>query len=201
MKVSKTRRERLFKEGKPDIRPCVYDDIKWLWVAAKRAGFAGTAEEFTRTVEPELAAADRLFILEDRNREFAKGRGPVGLVQANYDGWTLCPHVDWFLWATPRNKLRCTVGFLQAMRYTHDVGCIKIFAEGQHVEWFKWLKRYVAISLAGRIPAGRATGEECIFYLRGRKHHGRNIGHRVRRVDAEQRDEGEHNSAAAGSNA
>lgn len=181
MKTAKIRRERLFRAGKPVIRPAIYSDIRWMWAAAKRSGFDGTSEEFTHQVEPMLAAADKLFMLEDRNKEYSKGAGPVGIVLANYDGWALVPHVEWFPWASPRNIVRCSVGFLQAMKYTQDVGVIKIFAEGDAADWFKWLKRYVAISLAGRIPYGRDTGQECIFYLRGRKQHGRNNQNAVRR--------------------
>lgn len=181
MKAAKARREQLFRAGKPTIRPVVYDDIRWMWVGIRRTGADVTPEEFTRRVEPYLSSADKLFMLEDRNAEFATGQGPVGVVLANYDEWTLVPHVEWFPWANPRNKLRCTVGFLQAMRYTHDVGCIKIFATAENAKWFKWLKRYTSIILAGRIPGGRASGEEYIFYLRGRKQNGRRIRLPVRR--------------------
>jgi hypothetical protein len=195
MKKAKERRERLFKSGKPTFRPAVYNDIRWLWVASKRAGFDGTSEEFSQQCEPRLAQADRLFMVEDRNKEFESGNGPVAVVLANYDGWTLCPHVEWFPWATNKNKLRCTVGFLQAMRYTHSIGCIKIFADGQYSAWFKWLRRYVAISLVGRIPSGRPGGEECIFYLRGRQN-GRTIRRR-----REQTTTGTNISETTGSNA
>lgn len=201
MKAAKVRREQLFKSGKPVIRPAVYDDIRWIWAAVKRAGYDGTSEKFTMQMEPLLAEADRLFVLEDRNREFSKGSGPVGIVLSNYDGWALVPHVEWFPWASHRNILRCTVGFLQAMRYTQGIGIIKVFAEGHTAEWFKRLKRYVAISLGGRIPHGRSTGEECIFYLRGREHHDRNNENTVRRDRNKVSNPARHDSATAGYNA
>lgn len=199
MKSAKIRRERLFRTGKPVVRPAIYSDIRWLWAAAKRNGFDGTAEEFTAQTEPLLAQADRLFMLEDLNREYSKGSGPVGLVLANYDGWALVPHVEWFPWATPRNILRCSVGFLQAMRYTQDVGVIKIFAEGRTAKWFKRLKRYVAISVGGRIPYGRDTGEECIFYLRGRKQNVRINQNAVRRIRSNE--QSQDHTATAGDHA
>ena len=171
MKKAQQRRERLFKEGKPLIRPCIYSDIRWMWVAAKRAGNDMTPEEFSNKAEPILAQADKIFILEDRNSEFQSGQGPVGVVLANYDGWSLCPHVEWFPWAATRNKLRCTVGFLQAMRYSNDIGSLKVYSTAEYHQWFKKLKRYVAISYAGKVPHGRFDGDEHIFYLRGRKQH------------------------------
>ena len=194
MKAAQARRERLFRKGKPSIRPAVYEDIRWLWVAARRGGYKGSPEEFTAKAEPFLAAADKIFFLEDTNKEFESGKGPVGVVLCNYDEWSLFPHVEWFPWTTPQNKLRCTVGFLQAMRYTRDVGIIKIQANAANDKWFKWLKRYVAINLAGRIPHGRADGMESIFYIRGRKQHEFN----TRRTETEARQSG---SPTASSNA
>ena len=170
-KTAKKRRETLFRKGKPDIRPAIYEDIRWLWAAAKRGGFDGTSEEFTIKAEPFLAEADRVFMFEDRNSEFDKGRGPVGIVLCNYDGWSLLPHIEWFPWTTAQNRLRCTVAFLHSMRYTKDVGMIKVMSSENNEKWFKRLKRYVAINLAGRIPHGRSDGMESIFYLRGRKQH------------------------------
>ena len=183
MKKAQLRRKALFKHGKPNIRPARYDDIKWLWFAAKRGSYSGSPEEFTAAAEPFLAKADKIFMIEDRNKEFQSGIGPIGIVLCNYDNWALCPHVEWFPWTTPRNKLRGTVGFLQVMRYTKDIGCIKIYASENNDKWFKWLKRYVAINLAGRIPHGRADGMESIFYIRGRRQHEFNI----RRKQAETR--------------
>ena len=175
MKIAKKRRDKLFRTGKPVIRPAQYSDIRWMWAAAKRDGFKGDSTEFTEYVEPLLAQADKIFILEDRNNEFAKKAGPVGVVLTNYDNWSMVPHVEWFPWATPRNKLRCTVGFLQSMRYTQSVGSIKIFAIDEYADWFKWLRRYIPIILVGKIPGGRPDGNEWVFYVRGRRNVDRQI--------------------------
>lgn len=200
MRIAKVRRDRLFRHSKPTIRPGVYADIRWMWAAAKRAGFEGEAPEFTEQIEPLLAQADRLYMLEDRNGEFAKGAGPVGMVLANYDGWALVPHVEWFPWATSRNRLRCTVGFLQSMRYTQGIGVIKVFSDAEHADWFKRLKRYLPISLGGKVPFGRADGEEFIFYIRGRKHDKR-YKNAVRRVEGKNPGATGHDSSAASSSA
>ena len=179
MKIAKTRRDKLFRYSKPTFRPAVYDDIRWFWASARRQGYEGTPEEFSRQAEESLAGADRIVVAEDTNGNYEKGAGPVGVFLSNYDGWTLAPHVEWFPWATPRNKLRCTVGFLQSMRYARDIGSIKIFAEARYAGWFKRLKKYVPVSLVGKITGGRETGDEYIFHLRGR---GRNEQH-IRRED------------------
>ena len=203
MSAQKKRRERLFSPGKPKIRPAAYDDIRWMWAAAKRAGFDGDSDAFNRFVEPFLAGADKVFMLEDTNAEFANGSGPVGIVLANYDGWALVPHVVWFDWATARNILRCTVGFLQAMRYAQGTGIIKINSSHENNAWFKWLKRYIPIYLAGRIPHGREDGDEYIFYLRGRQKSEQPIQTKdaFRWQQGKVRDQAANNSAVAGGNA
>ena len=172
MSAVKDRRDRLFRDGKPDIRPAVLDDMRWFWAAARRDGFDGTPDQFTAGVQNYISEADSVTILGDTNSEFANGRGPVGVVLANYDGWALVPHVLWFPWATPRNILRCSVGYLHSMRYARGVGVIKVLSDEHNADWFRRLKRYVAISKAGMIPGGKAGSDEHIFYLRGRGQHG-----------------------------
>lgn len=198
MKAQKARRDRLFKRGKPHVRPALYSDIRWMWAAAKRAGYDGESTEFSATVEPMLAQADKVFILEDGNAEFAKGQGPVGVVLANYDDWAMVPHVEWFPWATSRNILRCTVGFLQSMRYTRGVGSIKLFIVEEYAAWFKWLRRYIPIIMVGKIPGGCQEGNEWIFYIRGRRNEPKES---IRRVEDRKHIGAENNSTTAGSNA
>lgn len=169
MRISKTRRDRLFRHGKPTIRPAVYEDLRWFWAAARRDGFTGTQDEFTAQAESLLAEADKIWLVEDKNAQFKEGAGPVGVFLANFDGWSLIPHVEWFPWATPRNKLRCTVGFLQSMRYSNEIGSIKIFAHAEFAPWFKHLKRYLPIIWVGKITGGRPRADEHVFYVRGRR--------------------------------
>jgi len=171
MKIQQKRRERLFAKGRPKIRDYEPEDIKWLWAVARWSGGDVDPSVFSEAVEQTLNGADRHYILEDNNSEFESGHGPVGLVLATFDTWSLAPHVEWFPWASTRNKLRCTVGFFQKERYSRGTGCIKVYTIGDvQKEWFKGLRRYVPIYYVGKIPNGRSNGDEHTFYLRGREY-------------------------------
>ena len=164
----KERRARLFQHGKPVIRDALLEDLAWFGVAARMEGYEGPAEEILANWEEQLGAVDRVWVLEDRCPGFKGGSGPVGVMMAHSDGWTVIPHALWFPWAQAKHKLRGTVAFLQHLRYSHEVGCIKISANASHRKWFTKLRRYVLVVPVGRIPAGRPDGDEYIFYTRGR---------------------------------
>jgi len=169
MKIQQKRRELLFAHGRPTIRPYEAEDIKWLWAGARRAGGEIDREIFLEITQTTLQQADRIYIIEDRNSEFASGVGPVVLILATYDGWSLIPHAEYFPWTTTRNKLRCIVAYLQKQRYARGVACIKIHTAGAvQKAWFKKFKRYLPMYYVGAIPSGRPDGDEYIFYLRGR---------------------------------
>ena len=88
------KRQRLFRLGKPMVRDVVYHDLAWLWTAARRNGSDMLPEEFTDVYEPWLATFQRMAMLEDQNIEFSENMGPVGLITAYFDGWTLEPGRD-----------------------------------------------------------------------------------------------------------
>lgn len=152
-------RDKLYREGKPTIREYNPQDIKWLWAAVCRAGTSMPRENFIQIINHTLAKADMLWVIEDRNSEFQTGFGPVCLVLATHDGSTLEPNVEWFPWATPRNKLRCTVGFLQHARYMKGTVIIRILTTYD----LQKLKHYIPIGYAGKIPSSVN-----IYYLRGK---------------------------------
>ena len=181
-RIQQRRRDRLFGDKRAVIRGYQAEDVRWLWVAARRAREDISQEEFHAAVSSILNQSNKLWIIEDVHSEFKEGHGPVGLIMATFDDWALSPHVEWFPWATIRNKLKGTVGFIQIMRYRKDVGIIKIFAAGEvNKKWFKWLRRYLPIAYAGAIPNGRAGEDEHIFYIRGRKHYDQSGPKPVRR--------------------
>ena len=79
------------------------------------------------------------------------------------------PHAYWFPWATDRNRLACSVAFLQQKRYSTEIGTILIRCGQDHAEWFRKLSGYVPLFKAGRIPGGRPGGDEILYYLRGKR--------------------------------
>lgn len=165
----KAQREKLFRKGNPEIRNSVYDDIRWLWVSAKIQGYDGSPEDYTDHMEDVLSRFHLIHVLIDDNADFASGRGPVGMVACFADDWSLTPHVNWMAWATPRNKLRCTVAYLMAKNYVKGLGSIKIFVSEHDKDYFAKLKKYLPISEVGVFVGGRSDGDEYIFHVRGRR--------------------------------
>ncbi len=167
------RRERLFKSGRPLIRNAVIEDIGWVWAAHRRIKGNGNEPddqlEFAQNVEQRLAAWDIVYMLEDSNAEFEKGSGPVGVIHAMYNGWTIEPHAVWFPWARKANKLKCLTGFFMKMRNSGKIGSCVLHIDKEHEKFFRHMKRYAPIYPVGKIPAGKPDGADYVFYIRGRK--------------------------------
>lgn len=92
------------------------DDAKWFYAAYKKGDFDDLDEIFQDELKPaevlwtigQLFEGEEWFILEAKT---PKGIAPVGLV-SGVNGAVYAPHAIWFWWATPRNKLECSVKFL-----------------------------------------------------------------------------------------
>ena len=173
MKKSRIKRDLLFKKGKPTIRPLNDSDIGWLWVAYLQGGFdldeGLTQEAFQTELAQILGGYDALFVIDDANGSFREGYGPVALVGAGYDGWTLEPHVDFFPWASKRNILRGIVGFLHKARYDRNVGVCIVHSLEDTLQLFHKVKGYGVLWYIGKVPCGDERGDDHLFYLRGRK--------------------------------
>lgn len=164
----KARRERLFKKDKPHIRSLTEGDMKWLYAAYK---YPNPPEDdfqpFVEDITQRLSGYDLVFIAEDRNNKFKDKWGPVGLIAALFNGWTLDPHVQWFPWATKANKVRVPVSFFMFCRYNSEFGCTEV--RTLEKDFFKHLKKYCPIYYVNKIPGGDPRGDLHLFYVRGKK--------------------------------
>ena len=126
-------------------------------------------EDFLPWVEHTFSAYQEVIILEDDNARFGAGRGPVGIVGAITNGYLFEPHVEWFEWATPRNKLRAAVAFFQKYRWK-GLGVIRVHTLKESTPFFRRLKKYVPLFPVGRIPGGDSLGrgDDNIFYMKCR---------------------------------
>ena len=100
-------------------------DMGILWAAYKAGSFRNEGwdqEEFARNMIMFLSQFDSLWIAEDRNDSYPNQRGAVGMFMVRSDGFLIQPDVDFFAWATKRNKLRTIVAFLNWVRFSKDVG-------------------------------------------------------------------------------
>ena len=168
----KERRDRLFKDRKPIIRYFDAEDWKWMYGAYRYPDPPGGQEDFEafrNDAMQQLAQYTYAFIAEDRNQRFKGKYGPVGIIPAMYNGWTLEPHVQWFPWATTMNKIRSSVAFMMFARYSPDIGITEIRSLKEHADFFKGLKDYAPIYFIRKIPYGDIRGDSYLFYIRGKK--------------------------------
>ena len=128
MGISKERRDRLFKHGKPLVRPFEPENDMWvLWAAYDLESFKNMRKGMSKTEFRDMVMAVRdrkssCLVIEDDCKYFKGGIGPVAFVTLDNYGWRIEPQADFFRWATPRMILRCAVAFFQMVRYSHDVG-------------------------------------------------------------------------------
>lgn len=176
----KSKRDRLFKNGRPHIRPLqIYDGDKYhkdlgiLWVGHKKSPFGWLKEnveqsQFAQAIE-SISKDEDLLIAEDNNRHFKEKKGPVALFSMANDGWKYEPHVQFMPWATKKNILRTTVAFLQLVRYSTKVGCVVIYSMKHSALLFDKCCQYGVLHKVGTIISGSPEGDEIVYSVRGKK--------------------------------
>lgn len=107
------------------------------------------AVRFSEAVHGELRAAETggflIFILEAPT---SRGPAPVGLITAEADGNRLTPHVDWFQWASSRNKVETILQFLNETRRTWQV---LIMSSPDNKGFFEVMVKYAVLRKAGTL--------------------------------------------------
>lgn len=160
---------RLLKRG-PRIRQLNDSDWRWLWAAYEM----GLWRELIDSDLPIQAFRERMFeivgavpydwIIEARGNE---GLRPVGLILAKdwASGRGIEPHIDWFPWATPRNKFEGIATFLR------EVGKrlkIIVYTDAASEEFYIRMTRYRILRKGCRILDYYARGEHSLmFYTSG----------------------------------
>lgn len=151
------------------------DDMGVLWAAYKAGSFPLIEQEldmaqFAKTIIATAITLQEMAIVEDGNKAFGSGRGPVAIIGISSDGWRHEPHIDYFKWATKRNILRVTIQFLQMARYSKEVGVIIARSLKPTSELFmRAAKDYGVLNFVGRIPHGTVRGDEYVFSVAGKK--------------------------------
>lgn len=122
----KERRERLFKKSRPNVRPLESKDMGWLWAAYKAGSFhlaeGMTPQEFAEEMQLALNGTPH-YLVEDENKKFRSGKGPIALIAVPTDGVKIEPAVAIFKWATPKNVLRGFVSFFQWVKSWEVAEC------------------------------------------------------------------------------
>lgn len=175
MGLTKDRRDRLFRHGKPLVRP--FEPIKdmWvLWAAYDLGSFKTMPQGLTKAQFRDLVmtvakAKSSCLVIEDTTKHFKEGKGPVGFITIDNYGWRVEPQADFFMWATPRMILRCNVAFFQMVRYSKDIGVCLVRSLESTANLFKNVKKYGLLYEVGKIPHGTPNGDEYIFSINGLK--------------------------------
>ena len=170
----KQKRDRLFKDSRPKVRRLeVMDgeqygkDLGILWAAYSAGGFEVlkrdlSQEEFLGAIQPVLDKSD-IWLIEDKNKAFSQGIGPVCLAHSIPDGLGLLVYGDSFPWATKRNSLRCAVSFLWMLMHSKKVGVIFTKQKRTMKKACSHLKEYGVLHYIGKV------GEDLFLYaVRGR---------------------------------
>ena len=172
----KMRRDRLFKGGRPFIRPIqLYDggnyhkDVGILWLAYKEKPFIWMAPGLNQRDFAESLKENELLAIEDKNAKFKSGSGIVTVVCQFTDGWKLEPHASHMPWASPRNKLRSAVSYLQYVRYSRIGVCI-VYTVKTNETFFNKCCEYGVIHRVGVIVNGDPKGDVVVYSIRGKKH-------------------------------
>lgn len=173
----KDRRNILFKDFKPNIRPFTNengeispDDQKYLYAAYKQnGGELNDPEEVLKEVLSNVSEFDMLFFIDDKSKQFKKGYGVIGMMAVMYNGWEFQPHIEWMPWTTKKGMLRGIVGAAIYCRYSKDIGITLIKCLENDRAFFKRLKKYAPVYGDYKIPHGDHRGDQYIYYIRGKK--------------------------------
>lgn len=141
-------------------------DFRYLWAAYRLGLWRDIMDDqlsqdafYQRALEI-IAFADYDWILEARQ---AEGMRPVGLVlaAAMLDGRRIEPHVDWFPWATPRNKFETMALFLRDVSKRFK---ILGYIEEQDRAFWDRMRQYRLLRHGCKVIDHFSRGEHALFF-------------------------------------
>jgi len=166
-------RTRLFKYGRPNIRPIELlddgvTDMGVCWAAYVKGLLPELSqEEFTNKFIERISKYYAVWVVDDKNHGYSSGYGAVGLIFANFNGWSMEPLFSPFPWATDRNKLKMAVSFMMMARYEKGIGTLNFTTTNE--TFFQHLrKRYGVVYYVGKVPRGSMGEDSYLFYGRGK---------------------------------
>jgi hypothetical protein len=172
--MTKAKRDLLFRKSRPHIREFqLYDGDKYskdtglLWAAHKQKPFKNMPPNVNKEDFIKLLYA--VFIVDDYNKSYSSGYGPIAVISGYSDSWRFVPEVEVFSWATPRNILRASVAFFQMMRYSKDIGVCIVFSLKSSRNLLNRCCEYGVLFPCGRIPFGDPTGDQLVYSIKGKK--------------------------------
>lgn len=142
-------------------------DMGILWSAYKAGSFTIpeglSQEEFVKEIEKYFSQFAQVWIIDDKNRNFKKEKGQIGLVLTNSVELLIEARFGFFKWATKRNILRATAAFLNMVKHSTKTGLCMVRAEKDKRVLPEHLKQYDLLYLVGKI-----SSHEYLYAIRGR---------------------------------
>lgn len=147
------------------FRGFTIDDVKWLWAAYKKGAFEGSflgpdmdKEEFTTSVVEHLSAFNEVFLLETETK---RGKIPVGLVSLVTTNGSV-PHVDWFPWASARNKIEAITCFFSKMRNRPML----VWVRDIDIKFYTHVSKYGVLRRIGKVYKFGSDNDYMLFQTR-----------------------------------
>jgi hypothetical protein len=158
-------KDRLVRRN-PLLRPLSDPDWRWLWASYQMNGWTDilqhglSREDFQERILTIVGGHDLDWIAEVHTDG---GLRPVALFVADYrfGGYAVEPHVRWFPWASPRNKLEIGVKFMM------EVGKMtKVFIYPPNSDGKLWERvwRYKVLKKGCKISDCYGKGEDAVMY-------------------------------------
>lgn len=166
--------DRLFKPEKPLVRRLeILDgdqyssDMGVLWAAYKAGSFnlppELTQEDFVKAIEAYFSQFAQVWIVDDKNKNFSKEKGQVGLVLTNSVEMLIEARFGFFKWASSRNILRATAAFLYMIKRSTKTGVCMVRTSKDKRTLPEHLKDYGVLYYMGRV-----SENEYLYSVRGR---------------------------------
>lgn len=148
-------------------------DLKWMWLASQMGAFEGMVlsedqDEFTEQIltliSNLMTQGGLVYILSAKNtrRENKDELTPIGMVMVNFYENAAWPHITWFPWASPRNKLEGAILFIQELKERLP---ILLICPESDMHFFSHLSRYALLSKGCKLK--KHFGEEDGILFRG----------------------------------
>lgn len=171
----KERSDRLLKRERPKARRLeIMDgeqysaDLGVLWAAYKAGSFPDAPTDLEQTkfvslIEELVKTHDAVWIIDEFNRAFKGGRGPVALACTRVNGLVVEAEGTAFKWASRRNCLRCAVSFINMLRHSGKTGICMVKGTPRTRAILDHLKLYNMMFFLGR-----SGPDEFLYSVRGR---------------------------------
>lgn len=140
--------------------------MRYFWAAYQMGMWSDLFQEnlnrgqFQNSVYELLGSCDMEWVLEVPAEN---GLRPVGIVVADFRfmGNGIEPHVDWFPWATARNRLEASLTYLKEVGKRYKVF---IYATAPNQRFWEHVHRYNVLKKGCKITDCYGAGDDAMMY-------------------------------------